>query len=109
MTARSPKVENGEVELAVRSAIHTHGQVVIPPTGGAVRGLTPERWVVDLLLVVLTGLIVGATALGGLAIVSTWAPAPDRAPVDLTMCGQQAVESVALEVCGDPACCWEVR
>jgi hypothetical protein len=37
-----------------------------------VRRLVPERWLIDLLVLALAAFIIGASALYGLAVVSTW-------------------------------------
>jgi hypothetical protein len=109
MREMSPKMKSGELDVAIRSAIQTPGQVVVPAAAGALCRLIPERWVVDLLFVTLAALIVGASALWGLAGVSTWAPGADAALSDLRMCGLHTAERVALDACNAPACCREVR
>jgi hypothetical protein len=108
MRAMSPKVENRTVGV-FRSAIQIPRQVDVPVPVGAVRRLIPERWAVDLLLVALAALIVVATAIVGLGIVSTSVPAPDPLPGHLRMCGYHTARPIAFDVCGDPACCGEVR
>ena len=109
MSAMSPKVENGELDVAVRSAIQIPRKVVVSAAVSAVRRLIPERWVMDLLLVALAALIIVATALGGLDIVSTSASADDPTPGGLRMCGHHTAGPIAFDVCSDPTCCREVR
>jgi hypothetical protein len=105
----SPKVENGAVGVAVRSAIDIPRQVAVPVAVTAVRRLIPERWVVDLLLMALAALIIVAAALWGLGIVSTSAPAHDPPPGHLRTCGHQTPGPIGFNVCSDPTCCGEVR
>jgi hypothetical protein len=105
----SPKVERRKADGAVRSPIQTPRPVVVPAAPGGGRRLSPERWVVDLLLMTLAALIVGAIALGALALVSTRAPAPTSVSGDFRTCGRPTAEPVAFDACSAPPCCLESR
>jgi hypothetical protein len=94
----SSKVESEKVNVAVWEA-----------AASAVRRLIPERWIVDLVLVALAALLLAATALGALAILSSRAPAAELGGGCLGTCPRHTAESVAFDLWNDPACCEEVR
>ena len=73
----------------------------------AVPRLMPERWLIGLLVLALAGLLVGATALYGLAVVSTGVPTPNPPTTDRLMRGDH--EAGAFGVWGDLPCCQETQ
>ena len=105
----SSKVESEAVNVAVRSPIQTSRGVLLHAAASAVRRLTPERWIVDLLLVALVALLVGLTALGGLAVVSRRVPVAERESGCVETCRQHTAAPVAFGLWNDRACCEEVR
>jgi protein-S-isoprenylcysteine O-methyltransferase Ste14 len=104
MRAMGPKMES--VDVAVRLAVRTPRQV--PAAASLVRGLIPERWVVQWISVAVAALLVGVAALTALAIMSTRAPAADSALGTVAWCERHAAESGAVDVCRDPEYCGEV-
>jgi len=104
----SSKVQSEEVNVAVRLPIQTSRRIVRQAAASAVRRLIPERWIVDLLFIA-AALLAGATALGGLAILSSGTPATNPAFDCLGTCRRHTAEPVAFDVWNDPACCEEVR
>src|SRR6266702_521439 len=106
MSTTSPRVENGRIQIAIRSAIRSPWELVVRAASNAARRLVPERWLVDLVVLALAAFMVGASVLYGLAVVSTWPPSPTTGRL---MCGVQEVESDALDTCHDRLCCEETR
>jgi hypothetical protein len=107
MSTTSPRVENGRIYITIRSAIRSPWEVVVRAASNAVRRFVPERWLSDLLVLAFAAFIVGATALCGLAVVSTWAPNhPTAGPMT---CGDQEAGPAAFDVCGDLPCCQEMQ
>jgi len=73
-----------------------------------VRQLVPERWLIDLLVLALVAFLIGASALYGLAVVSTWTPSSPQPTADRFMCGVREVGPGTFDdVCGDRLCCEE--
>ena len=91
MTTMSPRIENGRIHDATRSATRSPREAVVRVASSAVRRFMPERWLSDLLVLALGGLLVGATALYGLAVVSTWVPTPNPPTADRLMRGEWCV------------------
>jgi hypothetical protein len=51
-----------------------------------VRRLVPERWLIDLLVLALAAFIIGASALYGLAVMSTWTPSQHQPTARRLIC-----------------------
>jgi len=82
---------NGRIDMPTRSATRSPGRAVVRAASSAARRFMPECWLIDLLALALAGLLVGAAALYGLAVVSTWVPTPNpRAADSLTRDDQEA-------------------
>jgi hypothetical protein len=109
MSTTSPRVENGRVYITIRSAIRSPWEVVVRAVSSAARRFVPERWLVDLLVLALATSIFGATALCGLAFVSTWAPSLHHPTAGRMTCSDQEAGLGAFDVCGDLPCCQEMQ
>jgi len=59
---------------------------------GAVGRLASERWLIDLLMLALITLLIGVTALWGLAVVSTWTPTLNPRTANGPMLGDDGVD-----------------
>jgi hypothetical protein len=100
METTSSRVENGRAQITIRSAIRSPWEFVVRAASSAARPLVPERWFIDLLVLTLVAFLIGASALYGLAVVSTWAPSEPQPTAGRFMCGVR-------DVCGDRLCCEE--
>lgn len=109
MATTSTRIENGRIQIAVRSARRSRLEVLARAASSAVRWLLPERWLIDLLVLALAATVVGATALYGLAVVSTWTPSFHQPTGDRSTCGLQEVGPVGLDACDDRLCCEETK
>lgn len=74
-----------------------------------VRRFVQMVWLVDPLVLVLAGLLVGATALCGLGLVSTWVSTPNPSSADGLTPGHLEAEASVFEVSGGALCCRETR
>jgi hypothetical protein len=109
MSTASPSVENGRIRMTVRSAIRSPWEIVVRAASNAARRLVTERWLVDLLVLALAALMVGASVFYGLAVVSTSPPSLHQPTTGRLTCGVQEVGPGALDACHDRLCCEETR
>jgi len=108
METTSSRVENGRAQTTIRSAIRSPREVVLRAASSAVRRLVPERWLINLLVLALVAFLIAASALYGLAVVSTWAPSSPQPTAGRFMCGVREVGPGTFDdVCGDRLCCEE--
>ena len=75
----------------------------------AVVRLAVDHWLIDLLALVLAALLIGATALYGLAVVSTWTTPSSLRATDLSTRDGLISTSVASGAWDDLLCCHEIR
>jgi len=108
MEITSPRIEKGSIQISFRPAIRHPWGVVVRTASSAVRGLVPEGWLIDLLVLALAAFMIGGTALYGLAVVSTWTPSLHQPTVGRLMCVREAGPG-AFDVCDDRVCCKETR
>src|SRR5262245_29604872 len=81
MRSTSPSIVDGRTDTLARPGVERSlARTAAPLAAGRV---TADHWLVDLLALVLAALLVGATALHGLAVVSTWTAAPSWPSADL--------------------------
>ena len=107
METTSSRVESGRAQTTIRP-IRSPWVAVAWAASRAVGRLVPERWLIDLLVLALVGFLIGASALYGLAVVSTWAPSASQPAADRFMCGVREVGPGTYDdVCGDRLCCEE--
>ena len=110
METTSSRVENGRAQTTIRSAIRSPREVVLRAASSAVRRLVPERWLINLLVLALVAFLITASALYGLAVVSTWTPSAPQPTAGRFMCGAREVGPGTFDdVCGDRLCCEERR
>jgi hypothetical protein len=84
MRTTSPTVVNGRVHMTTPSVTCHPARPVA--SSGARRFIT-ERWLFDLLVLALAGLLAGAAAVYGLSVVSTGMPTLNRPTTDHSMVG----------------------
>jgi hypothetical protein len=109
MAITSPRIENGRIQITVRSPRRSRWEVLARAALSAVRWLLPEPWLIDLLVLALAATVVGATALYGLAVVSTWTASFHQPTGDRSMCSLQEIGPVGLDACDDGLCCEETK
>src|SRR5262245_60944303 len=83
MRTTNPSVFDRRMDVRARHAANPERAMAGAAPLAAVRSAV-DHWLVDLLAFVLAALLVGATALYGLAVVSTWTDAPSRPAADLS-------------------------
>lgn len=103
------RVESGRIYAIIRSAIWSPWEPVVRAVSSLVRRVVLERWIVDLLVLALAAVLVGATALCGLAVVSTWTPSLHQRSNGRLIGGNQEAGHGAFDVCGDLRHCQELQ
>ena len=89
MRTMSPRVENGRTHAPIQSFARGPREAVVRDGLSAVRQFVSESWLIELLGLALVGLLVVATSLCGLALVSTWVRTPYPPTARLTHGGQE--------------------
>jgi hypothetical protein len=89
------------VDRATASAMH---DAQVPGSGQ--RSRRPERWLVDLVVLALAGVLLMAAALAGLGAASTSVPLP---PAASGFMGGHPANAEALDLRGSPVCCHETQ
>jgi hypothetical protein len=108
METSSSRVENAAIQVTIQSTIRSAWEVVCREALNAVRQFVPERWLIDLLVLILAAFLIGVTALYGLAVVSIGAPSSHQPTGGYLMCVREAGPG-AYDVCDDRLCCEEMR
>jgi hypothetical protein len=108
METTSSRVGNGRAQTTIRSAIRSPWEIMVQSASRAVRRLVPERWLIDLLVLALVAFLIGASALYGLAVVSTRTASSPQPSAGRFICGvREAGPDAFDDVCGDRLCCEE--
>jgi hypothetical protein len=89
MRTVSPRVENGRIHATSRSLARGLCAGVVRDGLSSVRRFLSESWLIQLLGLALAGLLVLATSLCGLALVSTWVRTPYPPTAGLTQGGPE--------------------
>src|ERR1700730_9184195 len=90
METTSSRVENGRAQATIRP-IRSPWVAVVRAASRAVGRLVSVRTLLDLLVLALFAFLIGASALYGLAVVSTWAPSSPQPTADRFLCGVREV------------------
>ena len=83
MRTTNPSVVDRRIDMPARPSASPQRAVVRAASLAAGR-FAADHWLIDLLALVLAALLIGATALYGLAVVSTWTAAPNAPGADLS-------------------------
>ncbi len=102
-----PQCLNGRIDMPTQSATSSPGRAAAWAASSAVRRFMPERWLIDLLVLALAGLLVGAAALYGVGVVSPRV-SPNPAAAHL-MRGDHEAGAGACGVWGDLLCGHETQ
>lgn len=109
MNTMSPKVESERIEVttwaAIPSAQAAAGEAATRPA----RRFVPARWLVDLLALGLAGMLAGAAALYGLAVVAAGTPRPSAPMADRVTRDAPDGGASELRVGSDILCCRETQ
>ena len=107
MSATSQRVQSRKVDLSARPATRTAGQPVTwSAPDGAPRRM-PARWLNELLVLALTGLLLGAAALYGLASVSARLSTPTSSTADCRLRSDHVAAARTFGGWDDPPFCLE--
>jgi hypothetical protein len=90
-----PQCLNGTIDMPTQSATRSLGRAEAWAASSAAQRFIPERWLIDLLALALAGFLVGAAALYGLAVISTWVPTPNPPTADRLMRGDHEAGAAA--------------
>jgi len=101
MRTMSPRVENEKMHVTTRPAVRSPRDAVARAVSTARQRFMLERWIVDLLVLALAFLLVGATALYGLAGASKLVPPANPPVADRLTGGDREPATGALNVCRD--------
>ena len=104
-----PQCLNGRIDMPTPSATRGPGHVGAGTASSAAQRFMPERWLIDLLALALAGLLVGAAALYGLAVVSTWVSTPNPPTADRLIRGDHEAGTAAFGAWGERLCHHETR
>jgi hypothetical protein len=108
METTGSRVESGRGQLTIRSAAWSPWAVLARAVSSAAR-LVPDRWLIDLSVFAVAAFILGATALCGLAVVSTWTPSAHQPAGSPLLCDARQAGPVTFDACDDSMCCEEMR
>jgi hypothetical protein len=107
-TATSREV-HGRIDRSDRSGNQSYGRVAAWAVARKTGRFMPGSWPVDVLALALSALMVGATALYGLAVASRWVPPPTSLTADGPMRGDGDAGAVSPGLRNDRACCHETE
>ncbi len=96
MRTMSPRVENGRTHTTSPSFARGPHEAVVRDGLSAVRRFVSESWLIELLGFALAGLLLVASLLCGLALVSTWVRTPYPPIVHLTHGGQEVIRDTSV-------------
>ncbi len=109
MRALSPRIESEGIRATTRSAPRSLREAVMRAVPGVLRRFTGARWLVEVLVVLLAGLLVAAAGLYGLAVWSTRVPDPNPLTADRLIRADHQAEANELGVWVELGCCREAR
>ena len=109
MKTASSRAVNGRIDRVARSEDRSYWRPGARAVASETRRFTPRRWPVGVLALALSVLMVGATAVCGLAVVSRWMPPPRLLTTDGSMRGDREAFADSLGVRNDLPCCHEAQ
>jgi hypothetical protein len=109
MKTASSREVNGRIDRPARSDGRSYWRAGARAVASETRRVTPRRWPFDLLALALSVLMVGATAVCGLAVVSRWVPPPRSLSTDGPMRGDREAFADSLGVRNVLPCCHETE
>lgn len=109
MRTASSREVNGRIDQVARSEDRSHRQAGAPAVASEARRFTPRRWPFDVLALALSLLMVGATAVCGLAVMSSWVPPPRLLTTGGPIRGDREAFADSPGVRNDLPCCHETE
>ena len=97
METVNSRVETRETHTAIRPATTNPWEAVVRAVASACRQLMAEEWLIELLALALVLFLIGATAVYGLALVSTWVPTGHSLTVNRSIDSDHEAEAGAIE------------
>ena len=107
MKTTSQRVVDGSIDVTMRHAVRSAQSAVARAASRAARTLATNQWIIDLTGFGLAALLVGATALYGLGLVSVVAGPPKPPSADRFVSDQIEPTSMPVGARADLLCCHE--